>query len=438
MNHTLQIDTPLHRCYQLDFGPEEIAELIARRLIEMQPNVTAPGFRPGKVPVAEMQRRFGGQAMQDVLLKNARQFCETLLQEQSLTPACPPIITPLFDLPTPGVSARLDIMVAPVLEDPDFAPFAGKLYRHKLDDASVEEAVERNIRRAAFSMIEYQAVSEQSRPQPHDRVGLSIDTVHDEDREKAPFAGSGNLTLGLQSLPFEVEAVALQMQPGETREETVFFDPETTLTPQLSGRSLALRFELKAIERPVSDEPSLELLKSKGFDSFETVRQQVREHTIDWLERQMTERLHEDVGKILLSIYPLTIPDIFLSELVEEFLNGVAANARQSVDPETLATLREHAREPLHKRNLIGILINAQVKRLGIVVEPSEVEVRLRTVRADMPLGAARKEAASQVVYEKVMAALVEEIGAVEKIVSQGEFIRAVVDNPVVTKLAVA
>src|SRR5262249_22312371 len=80
----------LKREFKIVVPAGEIDEQISRRLGEIGRSVQIPGFRPGKVPMQILRRRFGDAVRGEVLESTLQGTSSDAIREQNLRPALPP------------------------------------------------------------------------------------------------------------------------------------------------------------------------------------------------------------------------------------------------------------------------------------------------------------------------------------------------------------
>src|SRR5205085_11453092 len=90
MNVTETTAEGLTREFRITIPASEVEEQITRRLNEVGRMVRIPGFRPGKVPIPLLRKRYGA-AVRGEVLENAVQYSSAAaIRERNLRPALPP------------------------------------------------------------------------------------------------------------------------------------------------------------------------------------------------------------------------------------------------------------------------------------------------------------------------------------------------------------
>ena len=82
----------LSRELKIALPAAEIEEKISHRLKELAQTAKLPGFRPGKVPVSVLRKKYGSSVMGEVLERAVNDSSQQALAEKGLRPAMQPEI----------------------------------------------------------------------------------------------------------------------------------------------------------------------------------------------------------------------------------------------------------------------------------------------------------------------------------------------------------
>ena len=90
MNVTETSAEGLKREFKITIPASEVEEQITKRLDELGRMVRIPGFRPGKVPLPLLRKRYGAAVRGEVLESAVQDSSAETLRERNLRPALPP------------------------------------------------------------------------------------------------------------------------------------------------------------------------------------------------------------------------------------------------------------------------------------------------------------------------------------------------------------
>ena len=133
----------LKREYTVVIPKEDIDKRMSTRLAEVGATVNVPGFRPGKVPLAILKKRFGDAVRGEILEQTIQDTIQKTMEEKDLRPA----IEPKIDLVTfeDGVDLeyKLTVEVIPEIEPIDFAEIELERLVADVPDDDVQTSMER-------------------------------------------------------------------------------------------------------------------------------------------------------------------------------------------------------------------------------------------------------------------------------------------------------
>src|ERR1700738_3897335 len=143
MQVTETITDGLKREYTITVPAGDLEQEITRRLGEIGRQVRLPGFRPGKVPMQILRRRFGPSVRGEVLQSTLQASSAEAISERNLRPALPPNV----DIVSAGEGADLEYKMAvellPEIPEPSFADLAVERLVVEVPDQDVDRAIER-------------------------------------------------------------------------------------------------------------------------------------------------------------------------------------------------------------------------------------------------------------------------------------------------------
>ena len=131
----------LKREFQVVIPAETINGEVDARLTQLAPTIQMPGFRPGKVPVALLKKRYGPSVMGEVLEKTVNETSQKTLEERDLRAATQPQIeiTKFDEGGDLEFSMVVDIM--PEITPIDFSTLELERLTAEPGDSDLDEAI---------------------------------------------------------------------------------------------------------------------------------------------------------------------------------------------------------------------------------------------------------------------------------------------------------
>ncbi|MFO0294000.1 MAG: trigger factor [Rhodospirillales bacterium] len=270
----------LKREFEVVVPAATIADSVAARLAEIGKDAALPGFRPGKVPLAVLRKRFGQAVMGEVLERTVSDASAQALQDRGLRPA----MQPQVQVTSFGEDADLVYKIAfEVL--PDVAP--GDLKSLELRKVKIQ-VVDGDIDKALARMAEQRG---KAKAEPADRPAQRGDIVVIDFLGKidgTPFAGGAasdhRLELGSGTFIPGFEDQLIGQGAGAQLVVAVPF-PETYPNADLRGKPAEFDVTVKQVLAPSTIPVDEAMAKEIGFEDLETLRGAIK----DQIAREFAE-----------------------------------------------------------------------------------------------------------------------------------------------------
>ena len=382
-----------HRMH-IRLDPEPFEEEFGKRLRETARTVRLNGFRPGKIPVKEVRRRFGTSIRAEVAVALMQSsFHEALLQEQ-LRPAGTPTFDPGDLEAADGFQFTATFEVFPEIELGDLSGVRVKRPEAEVTDTDIDAMVDRLRKgRTTWSAVERPA-------REGDRITADLAQGGDGD-----FHHEGMSFIAGDEFFFpNVADAALGMAAGETKRITSTFPDamaDETLRGSESEFDLTVReiaegqlpdldeaffasFEVGAGASAASGERAED---SEGDDSEsddneesgeEAFRAEVRKDMGGRLAATIRAQVATQVMEQMVGLHTFEIPNC----LVEERLGQIRSELPQLFGadgdaPEPPAAAMEIARREAEKSIREMLLTRAVIEREGLTVDAGKVRGRI-------------------------------------------------------------
>ena len=260
----------LKREFRIVVPAGELEDKVVSRLDELGRTIRLPGFRPGKVPMQILRRRYGPSVLGEVVESTVQGSSEDTIREHNLRPALPPKV----DIVSFGEGADLEykmlVEILPEIPEPNFAD----LGIERLIVEVPEESVDAAIARIAEQQRKSEAVERAAQSgdiivvDVEGRVGgREIPGASGKDRQI--MLGSGSFIPG-----FEEQLIGAAA--GEHRTVHVTF-PEDYAATELAGKEAEFAVDVKEVRERAPVAIDDELGKAVGLESLAELRQEVQQ-----------------------------------------------------------------------------------------------------------------------------------------------------------------
>ena len=110
----------LKREFRVVIPAADIEQRVTSRLTEIGRSARLPGFRPGKIPMTVLRKRYGSAVMGEVLERAVNDTSGEALREQNLRPALQPKVEIVAFNEGTDLEFKLAVEVLPEIQPMDF------------------------------------------------------------------------------------------------------------------------------------------------------------------------------------------------------------------------------------------------------------------------------------------------------------------------------
>jgi len=383
METNVQEVSPCRWQVHVTLPADETAPHFDKAYRALQRTARIPGFRPGKVPLSVIRKRFGDAVREDVGNTLLKETFPQALEEHALKAIGPPALEELtLEEGSPfSYSAQVD-----VLPEVELGEVVG-LEIPRREVVVSEEMVESTLERMRQENGQIRTLDDATATLARGQIGL-IDFAGRIDGE--PFEGGSG-----ERYPVEVGAGVLfpdfengmeGMAVGETREIAVTF-PED-YREDFAGKEASFTVTLHEIQEKVVPELDDEFAKDLEFESLAALREEIRTKLAEHIERGNRRAHHQEIADRLLERHTLEIPPTLfegqLDLMVRNRLVALVQRGEKIEDAETQrATLREELQPDARKRAQLTLILDKIAEVNGLAVDDAAIEERLKKEATD-------------------------------------------------------
>lgn len=273
---------------------DDIERQVQRRLTDLRRDVRLPGFRPGKVPLTVLRKRYGPSVIGEVLERVVSDSSVAAMRERNLRPALQPKVEIVSFNEGKDLAYRMAVEVLPEIEPMNFAELRLERLKPEVPDLEIDQALERIAKQQRKTDIV-------DRPAENSDV-VVMDFTGSVDGVEFPggHAEGYSLEIGSNSFVPGFEAQLVGVKAGDERTIEVTF-PEDYGGADLGGKTAQFAVKVKEVRgvapQPIDDS----LAEAVGMENLDALRQAVRERierdyagvARQRLKRELLDRLAE-------------------------------------------------------------------------------------------------------------------------------------------------
>ena len=368
MQVSVETTSGLERRMTVGIPADRIESEVNKRLQQTASRAKVDGFRPGKVPMSVIRKRFGGSARQEVMGEVIQSsFYEAIMQEK-LNPAGAPSVEPKQLEEGKDFEYVATFEVYPEITLGDFSEIKVERIESEVRDEDLESMLE--ILRKQNTQFETVERAAENGDQ------LKVDFVGRVDGE--PFQGgtanNTEIVLGSGRMIPGFEDGLLGAKAGDSVTLNVTF-PEEYQNLELAGKAAEFDVKVHAVAAPALPELNDEFFAKFGVEEggIDAFRAEVRKNMERELRQAIKTKVKTQVMDGLLATNSIDVPKALVSSEIDRLRQqAVQQFGGANIDPSQLPA--ELFEEQAKRRVSLGLIVADVVKQNDI--KPDNDRVR--------------------------------------------------------------
>ena len=374
----VQIETldKLERRITLSLPASAISSEVQSRLQRLSRTVRADGFRPGKVPLSVVSKRYGYSVHSEVLNDKVGQVFSEVVNEAKLRVAGPPRITEKEGAPEGEVAFDATFEVYPEVA-------IGNLQAAEVERVSssvTAQAIDKTI-----EILRKQRRTFRQRPASEpagvdDRVTIDFAGTIDGVPFEGGKAEGFQFVIGEGQMLEQFDAAVRAMKSGDSKTFALKF-PDDYQGKEVAGKEADFMVTLKKIEAqelPPVDEALAQALGIEG-GTVEALHADVRRN----LEREVKFRVQAknkaNVMEALVKVAELDVPKALVAGETERMVEQMRADLKKRgmKDADTAPIPGEMFQAQAEKRVRLGLVVGELVRSQNLQATPDQLQARI-------------------------------------------------------------
>ena len=371
----------LQRRITVSVPKSDLQSEVATRLKNMSRTARVSGFRPGKVPLAVLQKRYGASVEAEVLQDKVGQVFFDAVRAAHVRVAGMPRFTPHeAGEGADAFSFDAEFEVYPDIALGDLSGVEVERASCEVDDAAVDKTVD-VLRRQRRSFVERDAADGAARD--GDRVTVDFAGTIDDVAFPGGSAEGFAFVLGEGRMLPEFETGVNARKAGEETAFDLHF-PEDYQGREVAGKTARFSVRVVKVEAPQLPEMNSEFAKELGVPDGDVAR--LRDDIRRNLEREVKARLssrnRNAAMEALLKVNPVDLPSGVVDEEIEQLIAGARQDlqARGMKDADKLPIAPDMFREQAERRVRLGLIVAELVKEHELHAKPEQIRAHVENL----------------------------------------------------------
>lgn len=372
MQISIETTSGLERRLTISVPSETFEGQISQRLGDAANRVRLPGFRPGKVPMKEVRRRYGKAVRAEVAGELMQSSFVDAVRQEDLAPAGQPNLEVVKMEPGNDFEFTATFEVFPSVELADLGRVTIKRPEAEITESDVDDMVERlRDQRKEWQEVERGA-------QEGDRVTLDFEGRLDGEVFEGGHAEDAAFVVGAGQMIEDFDAGVRGLEAGDSGEFEATF-PEDYRAEHLAGKTVTFSVQVKSVT-----EPRLPDLDETFFESFgvteggeEAFRADVRSNMQREMDSSIRSAIKNQVMEQLNKLHEVQLPGALVNNEIQNLRQQMLQQFQmygQSQQPELPGELFQGQAE---QRVRIGLVVNEIVSAAKLEVTAEKLRARV-------------------------------------------------------------
>lgn len=358
MQVSVETKSALERQMTITIPADRIDNDVVKQVQQTARSVRIDGFRPGKVPLKVVQKRYGAGIRQDVVGNILQESFYEAIQQEKLIPAGGPNIEMKTDEAGKDVEFVATFEVYPVIDLADFSAVEIEKETSLIEESDVDTMVETlRKQQTLWTIVDRPA-------QEGDKTVLDFEGFIDDEAFEGGKGEGVDLVLGSNSMIPGFEDAVAGKSVGEAFDISVTF-PVDYQSDDLKGKAAVFKATATSISAPELPELNADFFLKFGMESAD-----LAEFKVDVqknMDREMTQalkgKLKDKVFAKLIELNAIEVPtalvdseiDNLRKQAVQQY-SGEGANLDFNMLPKEMFT------DQAKRRVSVGLLVQEIIK----------------------------------------------------------------------------
>lgn len=319
MDISVQDLTSVDKEITIKANREDLAPKFDKAFKKYRGQIQMPGFRPGKVPLSIVKKRFG----QEIEMEEINKYVQEVFEKEVVPEHDPVGETEMLDLQWEDdlLEVKFKIGAKPEIELKELSDIEVETMVHDVTDEEVEEEIERTLERQGnWEEVEGE-ITEEHRvvvdAQSLDEEGNPVEGEIDEDQAiNLKDEGAADFR---EVLVGKKKGDTVDMEIGEDVEKDRF------------------RIDVKKVEQPHKAELNDEFAKeqsngeAKNVDEFKSY---IKSRMQEYYDRSTDEIFQQEVISALTEAHDFEIPEVFEAQILNNYVEYLRQQSGNQLPPD--------------------------------------------------------------------------------------------------------
>jgi trigger factor len=386
---------PMKRALKIEVPADEVTQRFTRAYVELNRQVNIPGFRPGKVPLALLEKRYAKAVEEDVIRAIVPDFYDKAVRQAGIVPVhveIPPLDRVKIKKNEP-FTFTATVEIKPKIELRDYkapSPISLKPDKRTVTDEQLDRGLE--VLREQQARLE--AVSPTHTIVDGDYIVLDVQgtldgTPLDGTKKEGQLhkVGSHASVLGL-----EIDSHVVGKKEGDVIEISQPY-PAGHPDPRVAGKTVVFTLTVKSVKQKKLPALDDEFAKDCGpYNSLQEIKDKLRAGMEQALKREIEDTYKDTIVRRLLDTHHFDLPETMVERELEAIIrqhlqqHQRKGGAQESPGTEELNRLRQEHRDEAARRVKVSLVLEAIAEKEGLTVTQEDFNAEILRLASELKM----------------------------------------------------
>ena len=344
--------------WNMTIPAEKINVILDKKYQELSQNINIPGFRPGKVPIAIIKKRYSKSVMSEILDNLINDNLREVFLEKKIRPSVQPTVNVKSYEEGKDLSLNVIIQKMPDIELIDLSEIKIEKSSLEVSDSDIKNTLDDIAKKhERFLPLKKKRAAKNGDLVLFDYEGMIDGKAFDKSKGKdeTVVLGSNKYIPG-----YEEQMVGLSI--NEDKNISVTF-PSDYRETKIAGKKANFHLKIKDIQERVKKVPiDDQLAKELGEKNLDVLKEKVKEKIQKDFKTLSSLKMRREATEILLKKNKFEIP----SKMLEQEVNFLKSQSQDKKNEKELSDIAK-------RRVKLGIIISSISDNNKINVEDSDL-----------------------------------------------------------------
>ena len=371
MQVSVETTSGLERRLTIVVPSDQFESAVSSRLAATRGRVHLPGFRPGKVPMKEVRRRFGAAARAETASEVMRASFSEAVRQEALAPAGSPTLEVAKLDPGNDFEFTATFEVFPRVELADFSKLEIVQPVCEIAEEDIDDMVQR-LREQRREWDEVERGAEEG-----DQVAVDFEGKLNGE----PFEGGTGkdvpFVVGSEQMLADFDQAVLAMAAGENKDFQASF-PEDYRSEELAGQTVDFHLKVVSVQAPRLPEVDDEFIRAFGVEEggMEAFRSEVCGNMRRELDAAVRAQVKRRVMDRLLDQHDVQLPHALVHQEIHALKDQMLQRVREA-DRASVSLPDELFRERAERQVALGLITREIVRSHELSADAEGIRKRV-------------------------------------------------------------